>query len=226
MTKLKICGMMHEDDVAFCCKAGVDILGFVVEYPTSVPWNLARESAAPLIARVDNRTKSCMVTGGEREKILALARMLHPDFIQLHYRESFDDTCFLTNSLMKLGIAVIKAIPVRSDGSYDLSEFASPEEAAKELSAAGVDMLLLDSRCADSPQAGSRKLNFDLYERVCRASSVPVVLAGGLCSRCLGEVIRLFSPPAVDILTAAEYSPGVKHRGEIRKLVDIVSRGR
>ena len=50
---LKICGIMREADVALCCRAGVDICGFVTEYPVPVPWNLRRERCAELLASLD-----------------------------------------------------------------------------------------------------------------------------------------------------------------------------
>ena len=65
---VKICGLMREEDVVFCQEAGVDILGFVTEYPLPVPWNLTRQETAALLARVSLPHKSCIVTGGSPEK--------------------------------------------------------------------------------------------------------------------------------------------------------------
>ena len=42
-TKVKICGLMREEDVELCVNAGTDIIGFVVEYPVDVPWNLEQD---------------------------------------------------------------------------------------------------------------------------------------------------------------------------------------
>ena len=31
--RVKICGIMSEEDIGICVRSGVDALGFVVEYP-------------------------------------------------------------------------------------------------------------------------------------------------------------------------------------------------
>ncbi len=43
--RVKVCGIKREEDVTVCIRAGVDALGFVVEYPVQVPWNIGREAA-------------------------------------------------------------------------------------------------------------------------------------------------------------------------------------
>ena len=134
---IKICGLMNEEDVAFCQEVGVDILGFVTEYPLPVPWNLNRQEAAALLARVSLPHKSCIVTGGSPEKILDLARELKPDLIQLHYRESLEETSRIVEALTPLGIGIIKTVPpdskerVRQFGTEDLSVIASLLEEAQ-----------------------------------------------------------------------------------------------
>ena len=77
-THIKICGLMRKEDVDLCCRIGADICGFVVEYPVQVPWNLLREQCAELLPAVSRPAKTCVVTGGEREKIISLALELKP----------------------------------------------------------------------------------------------------------------------------------------------------
>ena len=76
---LKICGLMREEDVLLCCDRGVEICGFVTEYPVPVPWNLNRERCRELLPLVRERAKSCVVTGGPPDKLLDLALDLRPD---------------------------------------------------------------------------------------------------------------------------------------------------
>lgn len=52
--KVKVCGLKREKDLKICISMGVDILGFVVEYPLSVPWNMSRTDAPPLLGLVNN----------------------------------------------------------------------------------------------------------------------------------------------------------------------------
>ena len=77
---------MRRQDVELCESLGIDLLGFVVEYPREVPWNLTREQAKELMDNTKRPT--CIVTGGSTEHIIALAGKLSPDYVQLHFKET------------------------------------------------------------------------------------------------------------------------------------------
>lgn len=42
MARVKICGITCKKAIHLCASCGADALGFVVEYPIEVPWNLSR----------------------------------------------------------------------------------------------------------------------------------------------------------------------------------------
>ncbi len=146
MAYLKICGLMRAEDVAFCCTCGVDLVGFVVEYPKDVPWNLSVAQARALLAHLSGKTRSVIVTGGAPDAILRRAEALRPGFVQLHYRETPEETRHLVSRLHALGVGVIKALPVRADGTPDAPGFASAEDMAACYAQTGADLLLLDAR--------------------------------------------------------------------------------
>lgn len=54
---VKICGLMREEDVDHCINSGADIVGFVVDYPVAVPWNLDIKRAGELIDHFRKRLK-------------------------------------------------------------------------------------------------------------------------------------------------------------------------
>ena len=109
--QLKICGLMRGADVALCCGMGVDICGFVVEYPLDVPWNLTREACRRLLAETVSPVKSCLVTGGAMEQIHALALELRPDLVQLHFHETLADTAALVQSFRPMGLGLSRPFP-------------------------------------------------------------------------------------------------------------------
>ena len=224
--KIKICGLMREEDVVFCQEAGVDILGFVTEYPLPVPWNLTRQEIAALLARVSLPHKSCIVTGGSPEKILELARELKPDLIQLHYRENLEETSRIVEALAPLGIGIIKTVPpgpeerVRQFGTEDLSAIASLLEKA------GVYAILADSRTPENAARRSKNLDKVLFCGLMEVSRKPVILAGGITPENIGEILEDCGASFIDVMTGVENSPGVKDREKILQLIRRARRGR
>ena len=73
---------MREEDIETCVRYGTDIVGFVVEYPVDVPWNLERERAKELIEhfwiiseKSDQPVKCCIVSGGDVDKLEQLVQL-------------------------------------------------------------------------------------------------------------------------------------------------------
>lgn len=122
MVRVKICGITSEDDLKLCISCGVDALGFVVEYPVPVPWNLKIENAKILMNEVPPFVPKVAVVGGEYEKVLHIANTLKPDIIQLHGNESLKTTEKLISELKKLKIRVIKAIRFSAETGKLISE--------------------------------------------------------------------------------------------------------
>ena len=81
--RLKICGLMRESDVELCCGLGVDLCGFVTEYPLDVPWNLTRGECRKLLSWAAPHAKRCIVTGGSPEQVFNLARELRPAILDV-----------------------------------------------------------------------------------------------------------------------------------------------
>lgn len=221
MAQLKICGLMRPEDVLLCCACGVDLIGFVVCYPKPVPWNLDIPRAQNLLSYCSGKSRSVVVTGGTPEQILRRAEMLHPDFVQLHYRETPEETHRLAAELHAMGIGCIKAIPVRSDGTPDMPGFATVACMASRYAQTGADLLLLDARCPSAPASAGAILDAALYRRVAQSAGIPVVLAGGLTVQNLPCVLLETGAPFVDILTGSESAPGVKDPHRIRRLRDL-----
>lgn len=201
--KLKICGLMRQEDMTLCCRVGVDICGFVTEYPLDVPWNLTRKQCADLIRSVSSPTKSCIVTGGSREKILDLALQLRPDLVQLHYHETAEDTECIVQALAPYGIGVIKTI--------------SPGDNIGALCNTNVYALLVDARGpANAEAGGAADLNF--YLRVKSAASCPVMLAGGITPENIQSIITAAEPDMIDVMSGIELAPGRKSKQKITRL--------
>ncbi|MBR2742950.1 MAG: phosphoribosylanthranilate isomerase [Clostridia bacterium] len=222
--KIKICGLMREDDVRLLGRLHADVAGFVTEYPARVPWNLKRDEAARLIAAAPRGLKTCVVTGGDREKIVGLISALRPDFVQLHYKETLEDTMHIVRALSPLGTGVIKTMPF-SRGER-LRQFGTDDirECARLLSDAGVYAILCDPRAPENAAGRSLPADFSLYEAIKDESRVPVILAGGITSENIGEIAKKYDPFMADIMTGAEMSPGVKDELKLREILKFGAR--
>ena len=224
MVKVKICGLMREEDVLLCGKLGVDIAGFVAEYPLPVPWNLTRSRVRALMELAEGPMKTCLVTGGEREAVLELVKSLAPDYVQLHYRETLEDTRRITAALAPLGTGVIKTLPL--DGEERLRQFGKRdlETCVGLLEEAGVSALLVDSRGPKNAASGGERVDSGLFERVKASARIPVILAGGITPENAREVTAALGPEMVDVMTGVESSPGVKRETALRALLKELGR--
>jgi len=211
---LKICGLMQPEDVRHCLDIGFDVLGFVTEYPLAVPWNLKREQTAALFDQIrrsdDRQAKSCIVTGGSPEFVIELATELKPDLVQLHYRETFEDTRIIVNELKKLDIGIIKTIP--ASPAARLEQFGTDNllAAVELLNSIDIYAILVDSRGPENASETGRKIDTKFCRQVIQAAKKPVIIAGGISPENIIEVIEETGAEIVDIMTGVEVSPGVK----------------
>lgn len=224
MVRVKICGIMRSEDVALCSRMGVDLAGFVTEYPAEVPWNLTREEAEPLIRQVQLPMRSCVVTGGERNKISDLAERLRPDFIQLHYRETLEDVKWIVRQLEPYGIGVIKTIPFSKEERNIQFGTDSVAQCISLLDQSGVRAILADSRSVNNASGPGRMADLKIYRMAAELSNLPVILAGGIAPENAEKLIKTEKPDWVDVMTGVEVFPGVKDPMKLRAIMDAAKK--
>ena len=220
--QLKICGLMREEDVELCCRKGVDICGFVTEYPVPVPWNLSRERCKELLPLVRGRAKSCVVTGGEPDKLRSLAFGLRPDLVQLHGGESLEVTAALAEELAPLGVGVIKTVPASPEARLREFGTADPAACGKMLSEAGVYAALVDARGPENAALPGLKADFSLFRAVRDAARCTTILGGGVRSENCAELIERLHPAVLDVMTGVELSPGRKSEEMLDALLEAM----
>jgi len=221
MTRVKICGLMNLKDVNLCVQAGVHMLGFIVDYPIPVPWNLTRSEAKELIHQVPPFISTCVVTGGTVEKVLNLVNETCPNVVQLHYEETLQEVKELAHQFKLRGIKTIKALRIDSNRNCDF-EITDPAVAARELNKTGIAAILVDSYTTSMP--GGTGVNVDLltFRRVQQESHLPVILADGLSQTNILALIHETHPYAVDVLTGVEERPGHKDARKIQRFMQSV----
>jgi phosphoribosylanthranilate isomerase len=198
--RVKVCGTCGGADIAATVRAGADAVGFVVEYPDPVPWNLDREAAADLVAAVPPFVSSVVVTTGDPDRVCALADATRPDVVQLHGEEPPDDVAAIARRLDDRGVQTLKAVTVGPDG-----DSTSRREQALEYAGTGVDGLVVDAEADDRRGGGTgRTVPWDRARAVVERVDVPVLLAGGLTPENVADAVAAVDPYGVDVITGVE----------------------
>ena len=218
MTKLKICGLMTERDVALVSGLGVDFLGFVSGYPQKTPWELEEAQAKKLIQAAPRGAACFLVTGGAPQAVIARARALQPSVLQLQYQETIEETDEIARALLPYGIRTVKALPVRPDGTSELEGYPNLKDAMEALAQTGVWAVLLDTRSPSAPDK-SRTLHLAAYQRAMEAARLPVMVAGGITADNAGLIAKKLRPFALDVLSGSEQRPGEKDEDRIKALL-------
>ena len=205
---VKICGLMNAADVRMCVRYGADIIGLVVDYPRTVPWNISLDQAKELIAATPKSAQTCVVTGGSADKILHIAMETKPNYVQLHYAETLADTLLLVHELGKHGIKIIKTV---FPNTPDL------EKTAAHFCAAGVYALLFDQRVPDNA-VNNTSADITTFIKLKNAVSCPVILAGGITPQNISEIILKTGAQIVDLMTGVERCYGFKDEAKVKAL--------
>ena len=199
---------MRPEDVNMCAGYGTDILGFVVEFPRPVPWNITRTAARELIAAVNGPAQTCVVTSGPPEQVLPIARATKPDYLQLHGNETVAATACLVSELGRAGIKIIKTVfPTTPDLVKTAADYC----------ATGIYALLLDPRTPDNAVHGGAA-DLSIFSRLQQAVNCPLILAGGITPDNVAKLVRQAKPQIIDLMTGVEHCPGVKDDAKVRAL--------
>jgi phosphoribosylanthranilate isomerase len=225
MTRVKICGLMSERDVAMAVDAGTDALGFVTEYPIPVPWNLERERSRELVAAAPPFVTTVAVVGGSVKTILAIADTVRPHFVQLHGDETLEEIQSVCSALQGTGMKVLKALRIDIDSGQALFSVPEPVEASRALVASGVAGLVIDSKTASRPAGTGVALDWSLAAMIGASIRLPLILAGGLTPANVAEAIARVRPYGVDVISGIERDAGVKDAGLMRKFVQAAKGG-
>ena len=197
MTKIKLCGLSRHEDIATANELMPDFVGFVFAQKSKRYVN--KDTAERLKSQLNDGIIAVGVFVDS--PIEEVAKLLNDGIIdgaQLHGKESNEYILQLRKHTDK---PIIKAFCVKSQ-----SDIAMAQESI-------ADYVLLDSSAAGS----GKEFDSELTKYVDRK----YFLAGGLDEYNVQEVIRKFSPYAVDVSSGIE-SGGVKDKIKMEKFVNAV----
>ena len=212
-TTAKICGLSTPDAVSAAVAGGASHIGlmFFAKSPRNVRPEIAARLAEPLRGRSPVNIVAVMVDPVDSE-VAEIVRVLRPDLIQLHGKESPERTAAIR---AETGLPVIKAIGVRD--ASDIAAALKFEDAA--------DHLMFDAKApegADRPGGHGSSFDWTLLDGL--SLKRPWFLAGGLDPWNVPEAVRLSRAPIVDVSSGVERGPGVKDPHLITAFLDAVRR--
>jgi phosphoribosylanthranilate isomerase len=192
-TRIKICGITREQDLAAAARHGADAVGFVFYRPS--PRYISPERAAELAATVPAFVSVVSLfvnpTAAEVAAIITKAR---PHLLQFHGEES---AAFCAS----FGLPYVKA--VRMEPAVDLVQYVHTY--------AGARALLLDAHVEGYGGGGQ---SFD-WSLIPPHLPLPIILSGGLHAGNVTEAVRRVRPWAVDVSSGVEAAKGIKDEAKI-----------
>lgn len=220
---VKLCGMMDKEGIDICTSgASPEMLGVVTEYPSPVPWNLGAEDAERLIDYIPEDIYSCLVMGGDPGKIIALGESLRPDFIQIHNKESLEDTVLIARELAPAGIRIIRSVPTESKKTEAQFGTSDLEKISYILRDAGVARILMDSRNSENASGLGSRTPMEEFRHLTSVSPIISVIAGGINADNARSVISESGARYIDLMSGIEDAPGRKNPGLVKKLFDNI----
>ena len=184
-TKIKFCGLRHEEDVKYAASLDAGFMGFILSE------RFKRYIAPDKVARMKEFVPSSAKTVGvfvdePMDYVVIAAKTAKLDMIQLHGTE---DEAYIAEVKEKTGLPVIKMIKPVS-----LNDIMAAQHSI-------ADLILLDSGAGGT----GKTFDWSLAESLER----DYILAGGLNPGNVGEAVKRLKPFAVDVSSGVE-TEGIK----------------
>jgi phosphoribosylanthranilate isomerase len=203
-TRVKVCGLTREQDVACAVALGVDAIGLVFHAPS--PRAVSIDRAAKLLDAVPAFVTAVgLFVDAEAELVRQVLERVPLGALQFHGRE-------LPAYCAAFGRPWIKAIAMR-DGIDPLGE------AQRYTGAASLLLDTFDARIADGT---GRRFDWDLIPP---ALAPKIILAGGLDPGNIAAAIARVRPYAVDVSGGVELAKGVKDPNKLAEFMQGVRNG-
>jgi phosphoribosylanthranilate isomerase len=212
-TRIKICGITRDEDLACAVTSGADAVGFVF-HPSSKRF-VSAERAAHLVRALPAFVSSvALFVNPERQVVQEVIETMQPTLLQFHGEEP-PEFC------ASFSTPYIKAFRVGAPGMDTAQGLI---ESCLQFSEARA--WLFDSY---TPAYGGSGHTFDhaLLSGLLAldpANRAPIILSGGLNAQTLLEPVRRIRPWAVDVSSGVESAPGIKSAPRIAEFVAAVKK--
>jgi phosphoribosylanthranilate isomerase len=199
-TRVKICGLTREADVAAAVEAGADAVGFVL-YPQS-PRHVTLERAVTLARALPPFVTPVLLSvNATLAEVRAATAALPQALLQFHGDETPADCEAARRPYLRA---------VRMAPGVDLLDWARRFASSAAL--------LLDAH-VDGYGGGGKRFDWSLIPPDVRS---PLVLSGGLSPASVIDGVLAVRPYAVDVSSGVEASKGIKDAALMRRFCEAV----
>ena len=198
--KIKVCGIKFAENREEVEKLPVDLLGYIF-YPPSKRY--VGENPQPGLFN-STKPKVGVFVDESAFEILALAKNLGFEWVQLHGKEN-PKTCQL---LKNQGMKIIKAFCVNEDFQFHKTK---PYEGV-------ADYFLFDTK-SSLPGGSGKKFDWKILNKY--EGNTPFLLSGGIKPEDANEIKRIDHPQllGVDLNSGFEDEPGLKNIEKLKKFI-------
>ncbi|SNS81529.1 phosphoribosylanthranilate isomerase [Anaerovirgula multivorans] len=198
MTRIKICGLTREEDIAYVNELKPDYVGFV--FATSKR-QITPKKAIKLIEKLDRRIKKVGVfVNPSMEEARRIAEACDLDVLQFHGEEKPED---------------IIGLPRETWKSFRIKN----QESFQELEAYSVGGYLLDTYVKGQQGGTGKAFDWNIDSDINKNKMI--ILAGGLSSENVEEAVEKMKPHVVDVSSGVE-TDGCKDFEKIKKFIEKV----
>jgi phosphoribosylanthranilate isomerase len=203
--KIKVCGMKHTENRQQVEKLDIDFMGYIF-YARSKRF-VGETPESGLF--VSEKPKVGVFVDENAFEILALAKNLGFEWVQLHGREN-PKTCLL---LKRQGMKIIKAFSV--DENFNFETTQQYEKVA--------NYFLFDTKTEKHGGSG-QKFNWAILDNY--AGHIPFFLSGGIGPDDVKSILEINHPKltGIDVNSGFEDEPGVKNIEKLKKFIEEIKK--
>jgi len=192
MTRVKLCGLMRQQDAELAADLGADALGFVLERTSP---RFIGDDVEKWMNRLPPFPVKVAVFG-------KVDRPVHKgvfDLVQGALWEEYPEPATKRIHVIRLRLG----------------------QSAKDLvqQTVNASAILLDAYREEGYGGTGHKVDWDVAAEIVQRSDRPVILAGGLTPENVAEAIQRVRPFGVDVSSGIEDSPGIKNPSKMRDFV-------
>jgi phosphoribosylanthranilate isomerase len=207
MTRIKVCGITNREDAEIAAACGVDAIGFVfAESPRRVAPERAREvlrGLDPFVAGVGVFVNSPV------EEVRRVLELTGCSVAQLHGDEGPE----YVEELAPYGVVKAVRVPRKGqDGAGARPEWVRPPHNCT---------VLLDTLVPEKMGGTGERFDLAVAEAMVR-EGYRVIVAGGVTTENVAEVVRRVRPYGVDVSSGVEAAPGRKDHQKLKRFVETV----